>query len=340
MKNSIKRYHLITGFLLATVLPGTFVFSGRIDDSLFYRFLISFLTIFSFWVIIFTMVDFSPLWIKSGFISKVRVASDICKATLLAITAYIVLGLLDDSRTLLSQVKGALMYSPKAWFYLLLRLALVNGLIALIKYLYDFSAEKARIQSEVETLKRENIMAMHETLKQQLNPHFLFNSLNTLKSLVKQNPTQSLSFIDELSSIYRYMLVHSGKNEVTLREEIEFVTSYLNLLKIRYGDSLIFGLSIPDNHLSSTIPPNTLQVLIENAVKHNVHSKNRPLRITIYTKDKNVVIENNLQLKAPEGFSSHVGLTNINNRYLILKGKRIIIENIDGLFKVKLPISA
>jgi hypothetical protein len=339
MKKWVKRYHLVAGFLLATLLPGTFLFSGPVDNTFPSRFLLSFLSIFSVWVITFVTVDFSPIWLKTGAVSRMRVAADVIGAIFLSIAVFFLIGLLDRSFTLLSQLKGDLVYSPKAWFYLILRLVLLNGLIILIKYFYDFSAEKTRIQSEMEMLKRENIMVMHEALKQQLNPHFLFNSLNTLKSLVKQDAKQSLVFIEELSSVYRYMLAHSGKSEVTLKEELDFATSYLSLLKLRYGDSLIFELSIPDEHVLNTIPPNTLQILLENAVKHNVLSRNRPLRITIYVGNKHVVVENNLQHKAPEGFSSHVGLTNINNRYMILKGKSIIIEKTECSFKVKLPIN-
>jgi two-component system, LytTR family, sensor kinase len=328
----------MTGFLLAAVLPGTFIFSGGHDHALLFRFLISFLSIFSLWILTFTSIDFSRLWLLPGTATRLKIMLIILRTTVLAVVLYLVIGLLDESGMLLAQVKGGRLYDGKAWFYMVLRIALLNGLIILIKYFYDFSAEKARIQSEMELVKRENLTAMHETLKQQLNPHFLFNSLNTLRSLVKTDVKQSLLFIDELSAIYRYMLVHSEKNDVTLREEIEFVTSYLSLLQIRYGDSVKFELDVPAEKLTTRMPPNTLQVLIENVVKHNVLSRNRPLSIRIYATQVHVVVQNNLQPKGAEGFSSNVGLNNINNRYMILTGKPIVIDKNKTSFTVKLPL--
>jgi sensor histidine kinase YesM len=338
MKIWARRYHLLTGFLLAVMLPGIFIFSGAHDHALLFRFVLSFLSIFSLWTLTFISIDFSPLWLKPGTVSRVKITLAILRTSLLAVIVYFLIGLLDDTGMLLAQIEGARLYDAKAWFYIVLRVVLLNGLIILIKYVYDFSAEKARIQSEMEMLKRENLAAMHESLKQQLNPHFLFNSLNTLKSLVKNDTKQSLVFIDELSAIYRYMLIHSGKNEVTLKEEIEFVNSYLSLLQIRFGDSLIFDLKVPAEKLNTRMPPNTLQVLIENVVKHNVLSRNRPLSIRIYSTTAHVVVENNLQPKEAEGFSSNVGLNNINNRYLILTGQPIIIAKNENSFTVKLPL--
>lgn len=333
-----RRYHLLTGLCLAAVLPGTFIFSGPYNEHLLYRFFLSFLAIFSMWVASFVSMDFSPLWLRPGPDTRMKIILAIARTTLLAIGSFLLIGLLDRTGMLLSQVQGENLFNGKAWFYFLLRIALLNGLIIVVRYFYDFSAEKARIQSEMETLKRENLAAQHEGLKQQLNPHFLFNSLSTLKTLVKNDVVQSLVFIDQLSSVYRYMLVHSGKDEVTLSEEVDFAHAYMSLLKIRYGESIRFELNVPAEVLSTRIPPNTLQVLIENVVKHNVLSRNRPLQITIYATGKHVVIENNLQLKEADGFSSNVGLTNINNRYRILKGRQISIEKNEKAFTVKLPL--
>lgn len=336
--NWVRKYHLITGAALAVLLPGTFLFSGPIDNTLPYRFVLAFITIFSLWVTTFISMDFSPLWLRPDKDTRLKIVARILRTSLLAIVVFLTVGLLDSTGALLTQVQGEKLYQPKAWFYFILRITLLNGLFILAKYFFDFSAEKARIQSEIETLKRENLAAQYESLKQQLNPHFLFNSLNTLKSLVKNNPEESLTFIDQLSYIYRYMLVHSGKNDVTLSEEIDFVTAYLSLLKIRYGEAVRFELDVPPAELPTRIPPNTLQVLIENAVKHNVISQSRPLHIRIYTTPDCVVVENNLQIKPPEGFSSNVGLNNINNRYLILKGREITIEQTQNSFTVKLPL--
>lgn len=332
----ITKYQLKTGVLLAAVLPGVFVFSVSTGREAFLRFVFSFCCILAFWVINFGLVDFSSLWISRK--RPGQLLWRILLSTLLAIIVFVGVGLADESALLLSQVKGELMHSPKAWFYLLLRISLLNGLTILIKYFYDLSAKSRRVELELETLKRENLIALHESLKQQLNPHFLFNSLTTLKSLVKQDQTQSLKFIDGLASIYRYMLVYNGRDEVTLHDEIRFLESYVGLLQIRYGDAFAVHIQIPPSILGATLPPNTLQILIENVVKHNVFSQKRPLRVRIYEEGGFLTVENNLQFKNAEE-TSGVGLSNINDRFLILKGKRILIGKDENSFKVSLPIA-
>jgi sensor histidine kinase YesM len=335
MSKMISKYQLKTGILLAAVLPGIFVFSVSSGKEALLRFIFSFCCILSFWVINFALVDFSCLWNNKKEISKLLWR--IMLSTLVSIIVFVGIGFADESRLLLSQVKGDLMYSQKAWFYLLLRISLLNGLMILIKYFYDLSAKSRRVELELETLKRENLMALHESLKQQLNPHFLFNSLNTLKSLVKQDQGQSLKFIDELASIYRHMLVYNGRPEVTLDEEIRFLQSYVGLLQIRYGDAFAVSIQIPPSILDATLPPNTLQILIENVVKHNVFSQKRPLKVRIYEESGLLIVENNLQFKKAEE-TSGVGLNNIGNRFEILKGKGIIVEKNESSFKVSLPI--
>lgn len=207
-----------------------------------------------------------------------------------------------------------------------------------MKYLFDSSKEKQRIMMENELLKRENLSAMHEALKQQVNPHFLFNSLHTLKSLVKQNQHQSLIFIDELSSVYRYMLLHHEKNEVPVEEEINFLKSYLHLLKLRFGESIVTEIRIPQSLFAFRMPPNTLQLLIENAVKHNILSHKRPLCISIFVTGNYLAVENNLQPKKAKSKSSQLGLSNINSRYKILNGKSIQVQRDEHRFMVLLPI--
>lgn len=336
MSGLIGKYQLKTGALLAAVLPGIFVFSVSSGTEALFRFVFSFCCIFSFWVINFALVDFSGLWYgkkKTGLLLR-----HILLSTMLAVVVFLAIGFADTSRLLLAQVKGDLIYSQKAWFYLIIRIILLNGLMILIKYFYDLAAKSRRVQSELETLKRENLIALHESLKQQLNPHFLFNSLNTLKSLVKQDQGQSLRFIDELAAIYRYMLVYNGRPEVTLDEEIRFLESYVSLLQIRYGDAFVVSIQIPATTLLATVPPNTLQILIENVVKHNVFSQKRPLKVRMYEEAGLLIVENNLQFKKADE-TSGVGLNNINTRFEILKGKGILVEKSESFFKVSLPIA-
>jgi two-component system, LytTR family, sensor kinase len=334
----LKKYHLQEGILLASLLPGIFVFSSSSGAEMLNRFVLSFFCILGFWMINFYFVDFSSKWSRHHDTSDRSIVARIFIATSCAIGFYLVVGFMDTSGLLLSQVRGELIKSPKAWFYLILRISLLNSLIILIKYVYDFTEEKRRIQHQNEILKRENALAMHESLKQQMSPHFLFNSLNTLKSLVKQNPERSLYFLDELAAIYKYMLMHSGKSEVTVREEINFSKSYLNLLKIRFGSSLSIDINVPEHFLESKMPFNTLQTLIENVVKHNILSQKRPLTISLYVHSGYLIVANNLQTKKGNDASSNVGLTNVNKRYKILYNQNILIQKSEEEFKVSLPI--
>ena len=338
MHKLIRKYQLKTGLLLSVLFPGIFVFSQPIDSLIIPRIFFSFLTILTMWVINFELIDFSQYWIKNTGFEKKRLYKRIALSFLCVIGIYLLIGFIDKTGLLLTQIKGKNMYSAKAWFFLILRISLFNALFILIKYLFDSNAEKRRKEMEIEVLKRENIIALHESLKQQISPHFLFNSLNTLKSLVKQDRIMPLIFIDELASVYRYMLNHNGRDEVTMNEEIIFLKSYLHLLQLRFGESIVTKIEIPDNFLSTKIPPNTLQILIENAVKHNVLSSQKPLRISITASCNYLMVENNLQPKKPESSSSYVGLSNIDSRYKILKGKNIIIERDDAHFKVLLPV--
>ena len=340
MNQFINKYHLGVGLLLAILFPGIFIFAGPDNSQILNRFTSSFLCIFSFWIANFTIVDFAYPNGKRSNRFNLFIYERIALSSLCAIVIFLFIGFtIDQTGLLLTQISGEKLYSLRAWTFMIIRVCFFNALFILIKYFYDSNREKQRMQAEVEILKRENILALHESLKQQLNPHFLFNSLNTLKSLVRQGKNQSLVFIDELASVYRYMLSHHGKDEVTIQEEINFLTSYLNLLKLRFGESIVTRMDIPHQYFSFKMPPNTLQLLIENAVKHNVLSQSRPLHISIAVRGDYLIVENNLQIKASEDTSSHVGLSNINSRYKILKGKSIIVEKDEWSFRVLLPIT-
>ena len=338
MINWIHQLQLRTGIIFAIVLPGIFAFSYPIDEYIFARFLYSFAAIIAMWIVIFGLIDFRPL-LQSPQRRQWSSYIPIILLTLILTTAvYLGIGALDITGLLLMQLKGRQLYSAQAWAFLVVRLWIFCAFIIVIKYLFDTMLEKRRRERELELLRTEGLLALNESLKQQISPHFLFNSLTTLKALVKQNSPESLTFIDELSSVYRYMLSHYGKNEVTILEEIDFLKSYLLLLRIRFGDALKTEIEIPPAIHHQGIPPNTLQLLIENAVKHNVLTSRKPLHISVGVRDGYLEVSNNYQPKAPDGPSSHVGLSNINNRYTLLKGREIVIEKDQAHFRVRLPI--
>lgn len=326
------------GIAVALLFPGVFVFSSEESMSnILIRFFATFVFILSVWVVTFSLVDFRS---RSRTVQARHAHYFYMPLSFLcAIVIYMIVATtLDQTGRMLEPVTGDLSHSSRAWLFLCLRIVIFNALIILIKFLFDNSKEKQEILMENETLKRENLNALHESLKQQVNPHFLFNSLNTLKSLIKEDQGQAVDFTSELSSVYRYMLRHQDKKEVPLKEEIGFVKSYLYLLKIRYGDAIQVKIDIPEELLDSLMPPNTLQLLMENTVKHNALSGKKPLSISIYIHDGHLVVENTLHPKTARGSSSQLGLSNIQGRYALLKGKEVVIQRSDEFFRVLLPI--
>lgn len=180
--------------------------------------------------------------------------------------------------------------------------------------------------------------AKFDALKNQLDPHFLFNSLNVLSSLIEENPENALKFTTSLSKVYRYVLEQKNKELVTVNEELEFAKTYMSLLKMRFEDSIIF--EIPDQAINpeSKVVPLSLQLLLENAVKHNMVTTSKPLHIKIYEDNGNLIVENNLQPKQIVKKSSGVGLENIKQRYNLLSTKRVLINQQANSFAVSIPM--
>jgi len=180
--------------------------------------------------------------------------------------------------------------------------------------------------------------AKFDALKNQLDPHFLFNSLNVLTSLIEENPENAQKFTTSLSKVYRYVLEQKNKELVPVDEELEFAKTYMSLLKMRFEDSIIF--EIPDHATNpeSKVVPLSLQLLLENAVKHNMVTTSKPLHIKIYENEGNLVVENNLQPKQIVKKSSGVGLENIKQRYNLLSTKRVFINQQANSFAVSIPM--
>ena len=180
--------------------------------------------------------------------------------------------------------------------------------------------------------------AQFETLKNQIDPHFLFNSLNVLSSLIEENPENAQRFTTSLSKIYRYVLEQKDKELVSVNEEIAFAKTYMNLLKMRFENSVFYELpeNIPDDECR--VVPLSLQLLLENTIKHNVVSAQRPLNIKIFVENGYLVVENNLQKKEVLQDRRGVGLQNIVSRYAILTTRNVMVEETTDYFRVKLPI--
>jgi two-component system, LytTR family, sensor kinase len=222
----------------------------------------------------------------------------------------------------------------------LILLILVYSLLIIINLaeLGFYLNEKFRSSmAEVERFRKENAEYQFEMLKLQLNPHFLFNSLNTLSSLVHNDPVKAAEFIRRLSDVYRYVLENRNKELVSLREEMEFIHSFSYLQGLRFQGMIDFRFEIGEELLDRKIAPMTLQLLIENAVKHNIVSSKQPLDIVISAENDNLIIKNNLQFKE-ELSGTGVGLKNISSRYAFLTDRKVEIIKEDNLFKVIIPL--
>lgn len=191
---------------------------------------------------------------------------------------------------------------------------------------------------EAEQYKIAAAEAQIEALKAQLDPHFLFNSLNTLTELVEVNSSKSLDFLKSFSQVYRYVLQTREQESVTMQEELDFADSYLFLLKTRFGEALQVEKNIAEADLTRHLPPMTLQLLLENAVKHNTLTASKPLHVNLSSDGQQLTIQNNIQTKSSKLYSSGIGLKNIKERVLRLTHEEPVIENGGEFFTVKIPL--
>lgn len=180
--------------------------------------------------------------------------------------------------------------------------------------------------------------AKFDALKNQLDPHFLFNSLNVLTSLIEEDPHQAQNFTTALSKVYRYVLEQKNKDLVSVNEELEFARTYVRLLKMRFEDSIQFDIPETSEYEGGKIVPLSLQLMLENAVKHNVVSDTKPLHIKVYEENGTLVVRNNLQEKQVVKKSSGVGLRNIQQRYNLLTSRQVDIQKTADTFAVNIPI--
>lgn len=212
--------------------------------------------------------------------------------------------------------------------------------LALVAIYISFNFFKAWKKSlvEVEKYKTQSTESELQNLKNQINPHFLFNNLSVLTYLVYQNQDRAVEFINELSKVYRYVLDNKNSELVTLKEELDFLDHYTYLLKIRFEDAISFKVNIDEKDKQGYLPPMCLQMLVENTIQHNEASQENPLKVNIDVKKNALTIENNIQLRSDKPESSKTGLKNIQSRYAYFANRNVEISNNGEVFKVTLPL--
>jgi len=210
--------------------------------------------------------------------------------------------------------------------------------VVIVFHVIYFYNKYQRTKVKESQIVAKNQTARFESLKNQLDPHFLFNSLNVLTSLIGENPSQAEKFTTKLSKVYRYVLEQKNKDLISLDEELKFAKSYMQLLQMRFEDAIEYNVPDMASDPELKIIPLSLQLLLENAVKHNVITSGKPLRIDIYEEHGFLVVENTLNPKASLEKSTKVGLSNIKQRYELVSTEKVRIESNTRAFKVKLPL--
>ncbi|MER2999480.1 sensor histidine kinase, partial [Pontibacter populi] len=217
------------------------------------------------------------------------------------------------------------------WFYGLTLLAGISGLYLFVKW------RENRLR-ETEQQEKDKLMFQFETLKSQVNPHFLFNSFNTLISTIEEDPDAAVVYVERLSDFFRVMLTMREKNLIPLQEELDLIRDYAYLQQQRFRENLQVTIDVPPSELQKSVAPLTLQLLLENAIKHNIISKAKPLQVSVFVEDGYVVVQNNCQPKQTPELSTKIGLQNIRSRYQLLGAPDIKVEQTQAFFTVKIPL--
>ncbi|WP_162416575.1 sensor histidine kinase [Cyclobacterium roseum] len=216
--------------------------------------------------------------------------------------------------------------------------SVVNILMASILEGWLFFTQHKRVEQMAKNLEEELSQIKFEVLKSQINPHFMFNSLNVLSGLVNKDTQKAQQFIDEFSHIYRYVLETIEQPVATLEKELNFMRSYLFLQKIRYGDYLVYSINVPASLLKFFLPPLSLQVVLENAIKHNVINESMPLSIDIFSQGNYLIVKNNLQPKISMGHSTGLGVKNLTKRYAMIGSEEPAFVVQTDYYIAKLPL--
>lgn len=209
--------------------------------------------------------------------------------------------------------------------------------VAIYESIY-FMNELRKSVEEKEMLKRESLYAQLDALKTQVNPHFLFNNLNTLVSIIPEDPKRAMDFVQQLAKVYRHILEVKDEQSIPLKEELDVLKAYAFLLETRFGDNIQININVPAEKLDRKIIPLSLQILMENAIKHNIVSSDKPLRIDVFADDGRLVVSNNLQKKNQLNESTGIGLDNIRNRYRLLSSRQVEVKENHSDFVVSIPL--
>lgn len=234
--------------------------------------------------------------------------------------------MIDCNREGLGIYKGTAQGQILAWLIISARILIMNA------------EQVQRIERDKAIIQKDLLVSQYENLKSQVNPHFLFNSFSVLQSLIETDPEKAGQFLNKLSNLYRYILENEHESMVSLDKELAILEDYIFLLRMRHHESVQIKIDINDGLQEAFVPSMSLQMLIENAVKHNKFSSREPLEIKIFTDNNYLVVSNKVSRKGESVTSTKIGLENIRNRYELQTDEPLVVEEIEGRFVVKMPI--
>ena len=307
------------------VSAGKLDFSGVWIADFFFR--LVFLFLFS-WTIL--QLNANVAYTMFNWKSGVRLIASICT------NIAILFGIIELWKFLHSFIDETSLTREDMGF-LFFRYSILLLVLFFIARILRLQTDQNESKLENERLKQQNLQNELSALKNQIDPHFLFNSLNSLLCLVRDNEKATL-FVKKLSFMYRYILQSSDSDLVSLKEELKFLESYTYLIQTRYRDRFQIDIRIDAKYLKEKIPPLALQILVENAVKHNEISETNPLRVEVYYIDDYIVVQNPIQPRTTLSENSGYGLQNLEKRYTLLKKNKISIQKKNDIFMVKLPL--
>ena len=230
-------------------------------------------------------------------------------------------------------------YNPVYRTRVILPVVIISVMVqAIYEAIYHFVRLKKAIREEEEA-KQMMVQAQLDALRNQAQPHFLFNTLNTLRDIIDQNTKEEAKdFVDKIADVYRFILESGNSDLISLRDELKFAKSYIHIQKERFGDNLQLNWELPEEAMDSMIVPMSLQLLLENAIKHNVISKSKPLHVDVRIEENHLIVENKIQRKSSQIPSTKLGLKNIERRYSLISSQSPEISNDGNRFKISLPL--
>lgn len=291
----------------------------------------SYILFFAFRYIFYTTLIFSLIKINLQRIKTLSFRTRFWNNGLICIAAYIIYGVISF-----------LIYSRIRHFgsLILFQFFIMCILATLIGYIYVLYKEQKKKEQEIEQLKIENLQSRYDALTNQINPHFFFNSLNGLTSLIRKRSDEiTLTYVNKLSDVFRYILQSDKKGLVTLEEELEFVNSFRYMMEVRFANKLEYNINVDQAIFASKLPVLSILPLLDNIVVHNMIDSDHIMEVTIHiNKDKELVVSNPIYPKLSSPITNGTGLKNLENRFLLLMNKQIRFENNGAIFSVYLPL--